>query len=120
MRLNVYVPDDLGERVRDDLPDVNVSAVLQRALRGLLDCDHEQMACVDCGQVVEHSVSAGEALEAFWRELIYAWGPLVDRGGTAEGAARVGKEVAVALGVPGAERRPLPRPARHAAARRAS
>lgn len=118
MRLNVYVPDDLGEKVRRSLPDVNVSAVLQDALRSLLECDHEQLACVTCGQVVEHSADVGEALETFWRELLYAWGPLVDRGGTAEGAARVGKEVALALGVPGAERRPLPRPPRHATQRR--
>ena len=114
MRLNVYVPDELGERVREQLPDVNVSALLQQALRGLIECDHERLACADCGEVVDYSAAAGEALEMFWRELLYAWQPLVDRGGTAEGAARVGKEVAKALGVPGADRCPIPRPPRHA------
>lgn len=112
MRVNVYLPDDLGERVRSDLPDVNVSAVLQSALRGLLECGHEQLTCGDCGESVEASEVAGEALAAFWSELLWAWEPLVDRGGTAEGAAKVGRGVAVAMGVPDAERRPLPRPPR--------
>lgn len=114
MRVNVYVPNELGERLRSSLPDLNVSAVLQNALRALLDCEHGVVACVDCGEAVDPSASTGEALAAFWRELLWAWEPLVDRGGTAEGAARVGKAVAVEFGVPGADLRPLPRPARHA------
>lgn len=120
LRLNVYVPDELGDRVRTELSGVNVSAVLQQALRGLLDCEHERLACADCGELVDYSAAANEALESFWRELLHAWGPLVDRGGTAEGAARVAKVVAVELGVPGAEWRALPRPPRHAATRQAS
>lgn len=120
MRVNVYLPDDLGEQVKAALPDVNVSAVLQDALRRLLDCDHERLTCADCGEVVDASAVAGAAMDALWRELLWAWQPLVDKGGTAEGAARVGKDVAVRLGVPGAERRPLPRPPRHGAVRAAS
>lgn len=112
LRVNVYVPDDLGERVKERLPDINVSAVLQQALVGLLDCDHERVACEDCGVSVDGGADALEALDRFWRELLHAWQPLVDRGGTAEGAARVGKAVAVEMGVPNAERRALPRPPR--------
>jgi post-segregation antitoxin (ccd killing protein) len=112
MRLNVSVPDDLVARVRTDLPDLNVSAVLQTALRRLLDCDHENLACADCGEPVDGSAAAGEELSLFWSELVHAWGPLVDKGGTAEGAARVAKGVAVGLGVPNADRVPLPRPVR--------
>jgi hypothetical protein len=120
VRVNVYLPDDLGEQVKAELPDVNVSAVLQDALRRLLACDHERYVCADCGEDVDAVEVARAAMELLWRELLWAWEPLVDKGGTAEGAARVGKDVAVRLGVPGAESRPLPRPPRHAAARRAS
>lgn len=112
MRINVTVPEALIERARDQLPDLNVSGVLQDALRRLLECEHERAVCADCGEPVELTAAAGEALEMFWRELLYAWGPLVDRGGTAEGAARVAKVVAVELGVPSAETRALPRPPR--------
>lgn len=109
MRLNLYLPDDLGERVKAEHPDLNVSAVLQQALRGLLECHHDRLACADCGEPVDGSAAAGEALAVFWRELRWEWQDLVDRGGTAEGAARIGKEVAVRCGVPGAEHAALPR-----------
>ena len=109
MRVNVHVPDDLARRVKERLPDLNVSALVQQALRGMLECSHERVCCADCGDVVDPS---GDALARFWKELLWSWEPLVDRQGTAEGAARVGKEVAVRLGVPDAERTPLPRPPR--------
>lgn len=109
MRLNVYVPDDLGETVKEALPDLNVSAVLQAALRAKLECSHERLRCDDCGEVVSGGVDAGEVLAAFWGDLLWAWQPLVDKGGTAEGAARVAKGIAVDAGVPGAELLPLPR-----------
>lgn len=112
MRLNVSVPDALMDQVRADLPDLNVSAVLQRALRDLLECDHEQMVCAACGDDVDVVDIARESMGLLWGELVHAWQPLVDRGGTAEGAARIGKEVAVRMGAAGAERRSLPRPPR--------
>lgn len=110
--MNVYVPDDLGAKVKERLPDLNVSNVLQQALRLLLDCDHERMACADCGESMNLESVSALAMEALYRELLWAWQPLVDQGGTAEGAARVAKVVAVELGVPGAEMRALPRPPR--------
>lgn len=113
MRVNVSVPDALMEQVRSDMPDLNVSAVLQKALRDLVECDHERMACADCGEDVDVVDIARESMGLLWAELVHAWQPLVDRGGTAEGAARVGKEVAVRMGAAGAERRALPRPPRH-------
>lgn len=116
MRVNCHVPDDLGDQIREHLPDVNVSAVLQAALRSLLDCTHERLVCADCGEAVDEEAASGAALDVFWRELLWAWQPLVDRGGSAEGAARVAKAVAVEMGVPGAERRALPRPPRAARA----
>lgn len=112
MRVNVYLPDDLGERIKEALPDLNVSAIVQETLRGLLECRHERVACADCGEQVDIPAATGDALAAFWRELVWTWEPLVDRGGTAVGAAQVGKEVAVRMGVPGADRIPLPRPPR--------
>ena len=120
MRVNVSVPDTLIVQVRENMPDLNVSAVLQDALRGLLECGHQRVACMDCGEPVDSSVNTGEALAAFWSELLHVWQPLVDRGGTAEGAARVGKAVAVEMGVPGAERQPIPRPPRPTSMRHAS
>ena len=109
MRVNVHVPDDLARRVKERLPDLNVSALVQQALRGMLECSHERVCCADCGDVVDPS---GAALKAFWGELLWEWEALVDRQGTAEGAARVGKDVAVRMGVPDADRMPLPRPPR--------
>lgn len=111
-RRNVWLPDDLAAQVQEQLPDVNVSAVVQEALRALLDCEHEELTCADCGNAVDRSVVAGEAMWVFWRELLWAWEPLVDRGGTAVGAAKVGRDVAVRMGVPKAEMLALPRPPR--------
>lgn len=114
MRVNCHVPDALAEQVKEHLPDVNVSSVLQRALQALLECHHERLVCADCGAEVDEEAASNAALDVFWRELLWAWQPLVDKGGTAEGAARVAKAVAVEMGVPGAERRALPRPPRNA------
>ena len=113
-RVTVYLPGELDAQVRENLPGVNISAVLQEALRQMLDCEHEHLRCADCGEAVDSSAAVGNALSKFWGELLWTWQPLVDRGGTAEGAARVGKEVAVRLGVPRAETQPLPRPTRRA------
>ena len=110
MRVNVYLPDSLGELVRS--ADMNVSAIVQEALRQRLECDHERLTCSGCGGEAERSELAGEALGALWRDLLWAWEPLVDRRGTAEGAARVARDVAVRHGVPRADRIPLPRPSR--------
>lgn len=112
MRINAYVPDDLAAQVKEHLPDVNVSAVLQEALRTLLDCDHDRLVCAGCGEEVDPTAVAGAALDAFYRELLWEWRALVNNHGTAVGAAQVAKRVAVAMGVPGAETRSLPRPPR--------
>ena len=112
MRLNVTVPDRLIERVRTDLPDVNVSGVLQAALRSLLECDHERLSCATCETTVSRADLATTALDQLYRDLLWALEPLVDRGGTAEGAARVAKSVGLEHGIPAAERVPLPRPNR--------
>ena len=112
MRVNCHVPDELAERVKDELPDLNVSQVLQQALRQMLGCEHERYVCAACGEDVDAVDVAREAMGLLWAELLWAWQPLVDRGGTAVGAAQVGKDVAVRMGAARAESRPLPRPPR--------
>lgn len=52
-----------------------------------------------------------DALDALYRDLLWVLEDLVDRGGTAEGAARVLKAVAKRHGVRSADS-PLPRPSR--------
>lgn len=116
MRINVHLPDGLAADVKEQLPDLNVSGLLQEALRSLLDCDHDSVVCADCGEPVDAVAVAGEAMGEFYAALLWAWEDLVDRGGTAEGAARVAKDVAVRMGVPRAETRALPRPTRAARA----
>lgn len=110
MRVNVYVPEDLGEQVK--ALKINVSAVVQKALRALLDCSHDELECARCGQVVEPATMVGEALSSFYRDLLNEWQTLVDRGGTAVGAAQVAKRVAIEHEVPDAEHAPVPRPPR--------
>ena len=110
VRITIYVPDDLGEQVRS--ADMNVSAVAQEALRRRLECDHERLTCSACGDGVGRDEVAGGAMAELWQDMLWRWEPLVDRGGTAEGAARVARDVAVRHGVPRADRIPLPRPSR--------
>lgn len=112
----MHLPDDLAASVREQLPDINVSAVLQDALRRMLEgeCPHNRLSCADCGSAVPRDQVGGEAAARFYRELLFELGPLVDQLGTAEGAARIAKRIAVELGVPGADRAPLPRPPRSA------
>jgi hypothetical protein len=116
-RKNVSLPDDLEASVRELLPDINVSAVLQDALRKLLEggeCPHNRLTCAECGVDVARSQVGGELAGRFYRELLHELGPLVDQLGTAEGAARIAKRIALELGVPGADHLGLPRPPRSA------
>lgn len=115
-RLNVSVPDGLVDQVREHLPDVNVSGVLQDALRKLLEgeCGHRRLTCTECGVDVARSQVGGELAGRFYRELLHELGPLVDQLGTAEGAARIAKRIALEMGVPGADGLAVPRPPRSA------
>jgi hypothetical protein len=112
VRVNVSVPDPLFEQVRENLPDLNVSGVLQDALRALLDCDHDRLVCACCDSPVSSDEVATTAQDRLYRALLAAWEPLVDSHGTAVGAATVAKRVALEVGVPAADSLPLPRPAR--------
>lgn len=111
-RVNVWVPDELHETVRAQLPELKMSHALQEALRDRLRCDHAQLACRRCAAPVDGTELVDDALGAFYVELLRALEPLVYRVGTAEGAARIAKEVAERFGITVAARLPLPRPSR--------
>ena len=113
-RLNVSVPDELVTLVRDQLPGLNVSGVLQDALRTKLSCSHDDLDCARCGGRLNHWALVDQALGRFYGDILWEVGELVRRsaGATAEGALRVVKRVATDKGVTEAAHRPLPRPAR--------
>ncbi len=117
MRVNVYLPDELAERVRTELPELNVSGKLQEALREALDCHHARLECACCSAELSRAGLEARAVEYFYRELLHELGPLVDNAGTAEGAARIAKRLALDAGVAAADRLPLPRPPRLARTR---
>ena len=110
-RMSVYVPDELDQAVREHLPGVNRSELLQRALRALLGCEHDAVVCADCGETVSIAETEADALDHFYRELLWALEEPVRAGATAEGAARVAKRVAERFSVRSAGL-PLPRPTR--------
>lgn len=112
MRVNVYLPDELNVAVRTRLPDVNISSVLQRALQQLLACEHRRLVCAECASPIDMRELVDEALCSLYLDLHWRLIELVDRGGTAEGAARIAKDVALRHRVSCAPNMPLPRPSR--------
>lgn len=111
-RVNVYVQGDLLDAVRAAVPGLNVSAVLAEALRGLLGCNHERLACARCAAPMSHEALVERALTGFYGDVQAALGPLVRQGATAEGAARRVREVAVSWRLRLAAEAPAPRPTR--------
>ncbi|MFL6144524.1 MAG: hypothetical protein ACJ72N_22010 [Labedaea sp.] len=113
-RRNVFVPDELEALVRDQLPGLNVSALLQDALRARLACRHDELECARCGHRLDHAGLVDQAVGRFYADVVWEVGELVRRsaGATAEGAARVIKRVAADKGVSEVAHQPLPRPAR--------
>lgn len=111
MRLNVYVPDALVERVREDLPGINVSATLQAALSGLLECDHAVLSCDECTAALGRVELEGAGVRRFFDELAQAVEQVVWTGGTATGAAKALWDVGRAWRIPTASS-PYPRPTR--------
>jgi post-segregation antitoxin (ccd killing protein) len=112
VRVNVYLPDELNVAVRTRIPGVNVSAVLQRALQDLLECEHRRLVCAECASPIDMRERVDEALCSLYLDLHWRLVELVDRGGTAEGAARIAKDVALRHRVSCAPNLPLPRPTR--------
>lgn len=113
-RVNVSVPDQLLEAVRSSRPGLNVSRLVQLALSGALECDHPDVVCTRCAAAVDVAVIVDGALGRFYADVLWELRPFVDKGATAEGAARVMKRVALEHQVTVAGRMPLPRAARAA------
>lgn len=117
-RMNVYLPDELDATVRAKLPDLNVSALLQRGLQAALECRHARMVCAECAMPVDQRQAIDDALCAFFIDLHWRLVELVDRGGTAEGAGRIAHDIATRHRLSCAPNFAAPRPSR--AARRSS
>ncbi len=111
-RTNVSVPAGLFEAFREAFPDANLSALLHEAMRARLGCDHQEVACARCGQSIDQRAVELEALGSFYREALWQMGDLVRKGGTAEGAQRIFKDVGERFQIPDAPRLPLTRPTR--------
>jgi hypothetical protein len=110
-RVNVWMPDELLAKMRAELPGVNVSKVLQDGMRALIGCRHPGLVCAECAQALDLAAIVDEAKSAFYSQLRWELEDLVLNGGTAEGAARVAKGVAMAHQISAAAL-PLPRPGR--------
>lgn len=112
-RVNVWIPDQLHAAVKRELPRLNMSAVVQGALALKLDCGHHELACADCDASIDRSRLRDEQLGAFFVDAMRAVGQLVTRDvGTAEGAARVLKDIGTRHQITAAKGYPLPRPSR--------
>jgi hypothetical protein len=112
VRVNVFVPDELFAAIREHLPGLNVSRTLQDALAALLGCEHGCLACAACGTTIDRADVVAQELDAFYGDVLNRLEPLVWKVGTAEGAARILRDVALRYGVTAAGWRPLPRPTR--------
>jgi post-segregation antitoxin (ccd killing protein) len=111
-RVTLSVPDELLDLVRQSLPHLNISGALQEALRGRLSCSHKRLACAECAAPLEARELVDEALSRFYGDALWNLDELVRTGGTAEGSARVLKNVAERHGVTRAINTPLPRATR--------
>jgi len=113
-RMNVSVPDELVALVREQLPGLNVSGVLQEGLRARLGCNHAVLACTRCGGRLDHWHLVDAALGRFYADVLWEIGELVRRmpAATAEGACRVVKRVAADKNITEGAHQPVPRPSR--------
>jgi hypothetical protein len=113
-RVNVSIPDELVALVREKLPGLNVSGVLQEGLRAMLKCTHDELVCRRCGAGLNHWRLVDQAVGRFYADVMWEVGELVRRSpaATAEGAARVIKRVAADKNVSEVAHQPLPRRAR--------
>lgn len=111
--MTVTLPDELLELVRGELPGLVVSQVLQEALQARLRCDHQVLRCARCKGLVDVEALVAARLAQFVMVLDRRVEDLVvsKMGGTAEGAARVLRDMARSFGVD-LSSVPLPRPTR--------
>jgi len=113
--VNLSVPGELLERVRAEQPGLNLSEVLRDALGALMrSCDHGELDCSTCGVTFDRRELLDQALAKFYGEALWRINELAAQAGTAEGAARVLRDVAEQFGVSNAHRLPLARPTKRA------
>lgn len=112
-RLSLSLPEDLAIRIATERPGLNISALLQSALRGVLDdCAHDRWLCASCTAPIERRQVEDAAAGQLYRAAMVAIGDLVAVCGTAEGAARLLRREGQKLGVELAFATPLPKPTR--------
>lgn len=112
-KVSVWVPDELLAEVRQELPDLNLSATLRAGLEAALVCEHRRVVCGDCATAIDVAADLVQpALARFYSDALDRLAPLVHEGRTAEGAARVLKDVAERHQIARARSHPLPRPNR--------
>jgi hypothetical protein len=120
-RVSLTLPDELLELIRSQSPRVNLSGLLQDGIRSRLKCDHRLFACARCSAEFGRRELVDEELGRFYGDVLWELGELARRAGTAEGAARLVRDIAERHDVTQAYFTSLPRPSRAArdAARRA-
>lgn len=120
-RVSLTLPDELLELIRSQSPRVNLSGLLQDGIRSRLKCDHRLFACARCSAEFARRELVDEELGRFYGDVLWELGELARRAGTAEGAARLVRDIAERHDVTQAYFTSLPRPSRAArdAARRA-
>jgi len=101
-RVTLSLPSGLLERVRQANPELNLSEVFQKAMQEVLDCPHRELRCARCSAPIDHREIQADVLGRFFSDAMWALGELIYGGGTAEGAHRVLKRLAIGWGVPGA------------------
>lgn len=111
-RINVWLPADLHQTLQTQLGHVNVSQLLQTAIRDVLGCRHDDLACARCAAPIDRHELVDAALSDFYQAAMWRLGDLVGECGTAEGAARVLKDVGQRWQISAADRVPVPRPTR--------
>lgn len=107
--MSVWVPDELAAAVKEHLPKLNVSNVLQDGLRQRLRCHHFTVQCADCAETIDVNALVDQGKSAFYTQLLMEIENLINADGTLEGAARVAKSVALSHGLD-VGWKPLPRP----------
>lgn len=116
-RMHVFVPDEVLALIQER-PDLNYSRLFQEAVRSLVGCEHERMACRRCDQPVNIHALREDWLSRFFLDAMRTIGDLALQAGTAQGAASLLRDVGIRWHIPEARRFPLPRPGRSAIERR--
>ena len=113
-RVSLTLPDELLELIRAHSPRINLSGVLQEGLRARLKCDHRLLACSRCTAAFGRRELVDEELGRFYGDVLWELGELARKAGTAEGAARLVRDIAERHDVTQAYFTSLPRPSRAA------